>query len=207
MDPDGMWPDGPPSLVRRAFDYVVNTAKQAIYNAVANTVESVKEGAKSEAKRWDMSVSSNVEGKITMGPRISAGAKGLFDGDANAGSITLISAKAEADSKSGVKSDFNYLMKDDKYEISFGGGGDIAGGVYGNYSEVRDRKGNAIEKTIDGGVNIAPIQTKAEIKKSDGTFKPEANIFMGPSFTAGFIFNFSGSANLGVKIIRRNDED
>jgi len=43
VDPDGMWPDGPPSLFKRAVDFAVNTAKQAVYNAVVSTANATKE--------------------------------------------------------------------------------------------------------------------------------------------------------------------
>lgn len=187
----------------------MNKVKEAATNLVINTVNAVKAGVKSELKKLDVSVFGSVEAKVTIGARISGGAKGTLKGDINAGSVTLLSGNAEADSKAGTSGNFNYIMimKDGKYERSFGAGGDILGGLSGGVSETINNKGKVVQRSSEGGGDVGFLQTKGQVNQSNGGVTPVGSVSAGFSQTVGLIFNYSGSVNVGIKVTRKNDDD
>jgi RHS repeat-associated protein len=210
IDPDGMETQdccGLPSLLKRFVNYAVNKTKNSINNAIVNTAKDIKDGIKSEFNKLQLSVYGSADGKVTVGARISGGVKGALKGDINAGSVTLLSGNAETDSKAGTSGNFNYIMKDGKYERSFGSGGDILGGLSGGVSETINDKGKIVERTVEGGGELGFLQTKGQLNQSNGKVTPVGTISAGFSPTLGLIFNYSSSVNVGIKITRKSDDD
>ncbi|MCC8427305.1 DUF6443 domain-containing protein [Mucilaginibacter sp. UR6-11] len=210
IDPDGMSTQGCcglPSLLETAKNYAVNKVKEIATNAVVNTVRAVKDDIKSEIRKLDVSVYGSVEGKVTIGARASGGEKGLINGDINAGSITLLSGKAEVDSKAGTSGSFDYIKKDGKYERSFGGGGDFVGGLNGSTSQTIDKNHKVVSTSNDGGVDVGPIQARGQLNQTNGNLTPVGTLSAGFSPTIGLIFNYSGSVNVGVKVTRKNGDN
>jgi actin-like ATPase involved in cell morphogenesis len=72
-DPDGMWPDWLDDAAKKAIDYLIKKAEQA----VVNTVNSVIESAKKEIKSLEPSVYGNVKVKAIGTVGGSAKIKGV----------------------------------------------------------------------------------------------------------------------------------
>jgi RHS repeat-associated protein len=118
IDPDGMAPnDIIDKLIASAKNYVVNTANHMVKEASI----AVARGAKEFVQNINVETNFYTKGEITstMGGRFAGKVEGLGV-DVDAGSVELASLSFES-TKNSTTSEFNYLNKDGKTNLSFGG--------------------------------------------------------------------------------------
>ena len=211
IDPDGMWPDGPPSLFKRAIDYAVSTTKQAVYNAIISTAIATKEYVKEKVSELEPSFYGKAEVKASAQVGGAVDVKGVgVEGNYKGVELGSLSLGGEINMKTlepTNTSDASYYGKEGNIKETKGGSVDFIAGA-SRETETVVNSGSVVNKTTTTNVSAAiPLGggLHSGIVNENGKNTVKAGYLN--SGSVGLFLNFSASVEFGIQIKRKTDDE